>query len=139
MIKAVVDTNLIISGSISDKGAPYKLLKAWENKKFILLTTMEIINEAKRVLHYPKIKATYRLTEEDILNTVNSLLNDAAIVKGLYQVKKVKNDPTDDKFLGCALEGGASHVVSGDSHLLSLKTYRRIRIVRVNTFLKILE
>ncbi|MBL0379310.1 MAG: putative toxin-antitoxin system toxin component, PIN family [Desulfofustis sp. PB-SRB1] len=44
-------------------------------------------------------------------------------------------DPDDNKFLSCALEAKANYVVSGDSHLLSLKHFHTIQIVDAATFI----
>jgi uncharacterized protein len=39
---------------------------------------------------------------------------------------KIKNDPSDDKFIYCAKAGKAGIIISGDQHLLNLKTYQKI-------------
>jgi predicted nucleic acid-binding protein len=41
----------------------------------------------------------------------------------------VSADPDDDHVLACALAANADLVVSGDSHLLDLKSYQNISIV----------
>jgi uncharacterized protein len=43
-------------------------------------------------------------------------------------------DPDDDKFLECAVAGGADYVVSADGDLLSLGEIEGIPIVAVSTF-----
>lgn len=37
-------------------------------------------------------------------------------------------DPSDDKFMACALESGALAVVSGDGHLLAVDGFRGVRV-----------
>jgi predicted nucleic acid-binding protein len=49
----------------------------------------------------------------------------------------VPDDPDDDKIVQCALIGGASHIVSGDKHLLALKSYQAIGILRPADFLSL--
>ena len=41
----------------------------------------------------------------------------------------VAPDPDDDTVLACALAAQADLIVSGDAHLLNLKTYHRIPII----------
>lgn len=41
----------------------------------------------------------------------------------------IREDPSDNLFLALASENGASLIVSGDTHLLSLKEYELIQIV----------
>ena len=43
-------------------------------------------------------------------------------------------DPDDDKFLECAIAGGAAYIVSGDADLLSLREGQGIPIVDAPTF-----
>lgn len=38
-----------------------------------------------------------------------------------YQV--IPDDPDDDKFIECAMECGADYIISGDKHLLNLKSF----------------
>ncbi len=139
MTKAVLDTNVVVSGTISPRGIPCKILKAWENNKFAHITSRKIIKEVTKVLHYPKIQKTYHLTEPDIKNVRNSLFYDTQVVEGTYKVKKIKEDPADNKFLEAAIEGKADFIVTGDKHLLRLKDFQGIEIVSPQLFLNILE
>ncbi len=47
---------------------------------------------------------------------------------------RITIDPTDNKFLACALEAKADFIVSGDHHLLELKHYQGIQIVNAKIF-----
>lgn len=51
----------------------------------------------------------------------------------------ILEDPDDDKFLACAIDGGADYIVSGDHHLLDLGSYEGIPILRPATFLQIVR
>jgi hypothetical protein len=46
-------------------------------------------------------------------------------------------DPDDNRVLECAFDGKADYVVTGDWHLLDMKRFRRIEILKVATFLKL--
>ena len=52
----------------------------------------------------------------------------------LVSLKVVKRDPDDDRVLECALHSGAGVIVSGDEHLLTLGSYRDMRILSAATF-----
>ncbi len=62
----------------------------------------------------------------------------AVVVRLRSSVSVIAQDPADDIVLGTAAEGKASHVVSGDKHLLDLGQYRGIRIVTPNEMLELL-
>jgi predicted nucleic acid-binding protein len=47
----------------------------------------------------------------------------------------IAEDPADAVFLRCAQAGRAQYILSGDRHLLDLKTHRRIKILSPADFL----
>ena len=49
--------------------------------------------------------------------------------------KIVKKDPSDNKFIHCAITGKAGVIISGDQHLLNIKTYQKIKILTQAQFL----
>ena len=66
MLRAVVDTNILVSGFISPLSYPREIEKRWRNGQFELITSPPIIEEIRRVLYLPRIKQKYRLSESDI-------------------------------------------------------------------------
>ena len=44
-IRAVLDTNVFISGHLSKSGASYEVIQQWKQKKFQLLLSAEIVEE----------------------------------------------------------------------------------------------
>ena len=138
MIRAVIDTNVLVSGIISEHGAPRQIVAAWHTRRFALLTSALIIAEVIRVLRYPHLQKSYHLSEDDILLVRDALLNDAVVLEDLYQVARSR-DPQDDIFLACALEGQADYVVSGDAHLLEIKHYHGVQIVTPRHFVSLLD
>jgi uncharacterized protein len=138
-IKAVIDTNVIVSGVISPKGAPRKILDLARKEIFKVVTSVSINHEIFKVLHRDYIYAKYNLTEEIIDNISAFLYEGSILTEYEYAVSKVKKDPEDNKFIACAVEGEADYIVSGDDHLLRLKHYSGIQIVDARGFLKILN
>lgn len=67
MIRAVLDTNVIVSGVLKEDSIPGQLLKAFlEEEKFLLVTSIEILREIASVLRYPKIQKIHGWSEEKI-------------------------------------------------------------------------
>jgi predicted nucleic acid-binding protein len=60
----------------------------------------------------------------------------AIITKDIYHTDRINKDPTDNKFLACAMEGKADFIVSRDPHLRNLKEFHGIEIVDVKTFVE---
>ena len=137
MLRVVIDTNVIVSGILSRKGAPAELLMAWRERRFLLLSSPEIVTEVRTVVKYPHIRDKYHLSDDEIEQTITLLEHDALLVAGDADVAgSVPDDPKDEMFLACALDGQADVIVSGDHHLLDLESYRDIPIMTARQFLE---
>jgi len=137
MTRAVVDTNVLVSGVIAPQGAPRRILEAWHAGRFTMITSEAIIAEVARVLCYPRIRDRYNLSEDDVAAVVDPLMTDAEVVAGLYEIRR-SADPTDDVFLACAPEGRAEYIVSGDVHLLEIGACHGVLIVTPRQFAAVL-
>jgi len=144
MIKAVLDTNIIVRGHISPHGIPAAVLDAFYDGEYVWVTSPLIIQEIDEVLRRPNIRIYTGMGLAEIDEFVDLLWQETEIVPGTIEIEKIELDPTDDKFLAAAFEGGADYIVTEDErHLLPIKEYRLIdRIVRLVTasgFLEILR
>lgn len=129
--KVVIDSNVIISAFGWD-GKPEAVLALMEQGYILNHTTQEMFDELKRVVAYPKLKFSPSL-QAKILEFVFSW---SAFVSNVAPVAVVADDPDDDKFIACAVAAGASHLVSGDPHLLAVGSYQDIRILTPAQFLE---
>ena len=57
MIRAVLDTNIIISALVF-RGQASVLVPAWQDARFRMLVESHLLDEYVRVLHYPKFHLT---------------------------------------------------------------------------------
>lgn len=135
--RAVLDTNLFVSGLFSTGGTIGRLQDLWMAGAFELAVSDEILQEIKATLQKPHIQKELFLKKDEVDEIVSLIREKAFVVThDLYQTDKIVADPTDNKFLGCALEAKACYVVSGDNHLLSLKHFHGIQIVDAYSFIK---
>ena len=137
-MKIVLDANLFVSAAIEARGKPAQILDAWRNDQFVLILRDDILEEFERVLYRPRIRKRHQWTDSEINGFLDSLRDLATITKGELDVKAVIDDPGDDKYIACAVEGEADYIVSGDHHLVQLGSYRGIPIVTPAEFLAIL-
>lgn len=135
-LKAVVDTNLFVSGLFGKDSLSAKLQNLWINQDFELVTSIEIVKEVSRVLHYPRIKERFHPKDETLKRFFRLIFRKAIITKDIYKTDKITDDPSDNKFLACALEGKADYIVSRDPHLRNLKQFHGIKIIDVTRFLE---
>lgn len=139
-IRAVIDTNIFVSGIISPHGIPRKIVEAMRNKYFILVTSEKINEEILEVVHRDYIYKSYGLTEKIVDEIAFLIYEESELVEGLYEITKgIIKDFEDDKFLACALEGKVNYIVSGDKHLCNLKFYHGIQIVNARQFIEIIR
>ncbi len=138
MRRAVLDTNVIVSGLIASKGTPAELLTAWRNRRFDLVIGPAILREIERVLRLPRIMKAYRLVPQDISDLIELLTSRAILTPGRLTIPPMSRDPEDDQILACAIEGHADYVVTGDKDLLSLVRYREIPIISPAAFVGLL-
>ena len=134
-LRAVIDTNLFISGLFARDSVSAHLQDLWINQDFELVTSIEIIKEISRVLNYPRIKEHFKPKEKTVKRFFRLIFRKAIISKDIYYTDKIADDPTDNKFLACALEKKADYIVSRDPHLRNLKHYHGIQIVDATTFI----
>lgn len=138
MLKAVVDTNVLISGTILSRGNPYEILEAWRRSQFILILSPDIISEVESVLRRPKIFKKYSLTETLIVRLIDAFSVEARVIHPGPIDHLPDIEPADLKFLACADTGAADYFVTGDRDLQNLKTYKATRIVPPRVFLPLL-
>lgn len=129
--KATLDTNILIS-ALGWRGNPHRVLQKLVDGEIELFISTEQFEELARVLDYPK----FDFTEEQKVRFKALILAIATIVKPKRRLDIVKEDPSDNRILECALVADVDFVISGDEHLLSLGQVERIKIVKANEFLK---
>lgn len=139
MLRAVLDANVMISALIQPKGASGRILKSLlERNTFELIVSPAILAEVRRSLSYPKVRKYIKTSDEDIDLWVVSVELIAQPVDGKLRIHAVAADPDDNKYIEAGVEGLVQFVVTGDKHLLSLKSYEHIRIVTPRVFVDLL-
>lgn len=139
MLRVVLDANVMISALIQPKGASGRILRhLLERNSFELVVSTTILAEVRRSLSYPKVRKYIKTSDEDLDLWVASIELIAQPVDGNLRIHAVAADPDDNKYIEAAVEGLAQFVVTGDKHLLTLKSYENIRIVTPRLFLDLL-
>ena len=137
-LKVVLDTNVWVS-AILWGGLPASIVRAAEDSKVLLIVSEEILQEVSKTLAYPRLREIYEeiaATREELMEAV---LRVGKLVKVGTRLTIIREDPADNKFLECAMDGNADYVVSGDAHLLELEHYQRVRVLSVIRFCELLE
>lgn len=136
--RIVADTNILVSATISNKGAPAKIIQAWQKKKIEIIISPDILEEFRRVLFEEEIREYSSWTEDEVRQLIQDLSISGIQTKGELKLSVIKEDPTDDKWLVAAIEGEADYIVTGDVHLKNLSSYEGIKIISPAEFIKTL-
>jgi len=137
LLRAVLDANVYISAIIQPGGPPGKVLERFLSAaSFDLVISPQIVDEVLRALAYPKVRKVLRGVDAQLWFEDIVVLAD--LVAGAHQIARVSNDPDDDKYLAAAVEGRATHVVTGDQDLLSLGRFEGVEVVTPRAFLNLL-
>ncbi|MGE0102582.1 MAG: putative toxin-antitoxin system toxin component, PIN family [Blastocatellales bacterium] len=139
MIKAVLDSTVLVSAFLSRTGVSRQLLQyaAREDVKFYV--SGEILAETERVLNYERLRKRYPYYDEDIASFLQLIASIAQVVSPLSPVKGVVRDPNDDMILACAVEAQAQHIITRDKDLLILERFQDIEIASPEDYMAILR
>ena len=139
MISAVLDTNVLASGTITAATPPGQILDAWHAGQFELVTSEHIIEELSRTFQKPYFRD--RLSNKATANFIDLLQNEAFVTPITVKVQNVATHPEDDLTIATALSAKADYLVIGDQPLLDKvgNSYRGVALTTPNDFLKILQ
>jgi putative PIN family toxin of toxin-antitoxin system len=138
VLRALPDTNQLVSSLLSTRGLQRQLIDAWRGRAFVLMLVPGQVEEVAEVLSRPKIAKKYRIAPGD-RDAFLQLLSAEAVPLPHEPAPGVCRDPDDDYLLGCAAAGGADYLVTGDDDLLAVRQYRDVAIVDARTFLAVLS
>ena len=117
-MKAVLDTNVIVSAALSPHGAPAALLRAWVGGAFDLIASPLLLEELERVLVYPKLRQL--ISTEEAAELVELVGRQSVMVDDPTANPPVRSpDPGDDYLIALAATARAM-LVTGDGDLLGL-------------------
>lgn len=137
-MRAVIDTNIFVSGIIKPSGLTGDVLRQLRDGNFTLFYAPALLDELVDVLNRPRIRDKYGITHEDIKTIVALVMLRGESVTPDRTIT-VCRDPKDDMFLEIAVAGDADVIVSGDNDLLVLNPFENIPIISPRDFLDMLH
>src|SRR5206468_3464181 len=114
---------ILLSALIRGDSVPGRILEAWFDDRFALLTHPMQLDELRAVTRGQQIRSLIRPSEAGRL--VNQIGAQAELVTQLPHIRR-SADPLDDFLLGMSEAGKADYLVTGDkSSLLKLEHHHR--------------
>ena len=142
MLRVVLDTNQFVSALLNPEGPAFEILKASGlegEQKYELVISDEILSEFRKVISYPRIQKLHKWSKEKVEIFITLLREIAHIDESQSRERIVIEDPDDDKFFHLAIKTGAQYIVSRDIHLLNVKEFRGVRVLKPEVFLSALK
>jgi hypothetical protein len=137
--RAVLDANVIVSGTISQTGPPRHILTGWRRREFDVVISPAIVDEVARTLLLPRIARRYHVPAQDVAELGRLLTTRAIVLTDVIPIPPTARDPTDDHILALARAGHADYIVSGDQDLLTLESFEGISIITPAAFAALLK
>jgi len=133
MVKAVVDTNVLISATLFG-GNPRKVLNMTDEKRIEMIISPDILAEFTNVL-----QDKFDFSQDMAELAASGIKDISTLVIPIQRLSVIKEREADNRVLECAHEGHAQYIVTGDTkHLQPLKEYKGIKILSPAQFLEIL-
>jgi putative PIN family toxin of toxin-antitoxin system len=121
-MRLVLDTNVLISALFWD-GNERKLLLDCKKKKHKLIISPEILEEMNRILD-----VKFDVPSEIRIKYEQNILRISEIVFPKGEIRVVNEHPADNVIIETAILGKADKLITGDKHLLNLRTVEGIKI-----------
>lgn len=128
-MRVVADTNTVVSGLLWH-GPPREVLDAARSGKIQLFTSNILLAELEDVLGRDKLSKRLKIIGVTAPELVRGYASLGRLVTPLTISPVILEDPDDDHVLACAVAAHAEVIASGDRHLLSLKNYEGIDILK---------
>lgn len=133
-MKVIIDTNVLISALLW-QGLPNDVLKLVKEAKFELCITPYLLEELSGVLHRDKFSPRLLTLNTSAEELANGIMRSLKVFPDRNIPPTIRDDLDDDRVLSCAKVSGAKYIITGDPHLLKLKTWSGISILTPRQFL----
>jgi uncharacterized protein len=132
-LRVVLDTNVYISAFHFPEGVCAQLVEYAADQYYELIISPVIIREFAAAS-----RRDFQVNEEKHLRFIKLLGKTGTLVVPRTIPDVIKEDPSDNHILACALAGNANLIVSHDLDLLRLRTFKAIGIISPIDFLNTL-
>ena len=132
-MRVVLDTNVVAS-AIFFGGVPGKILSAYFERSFDLVLTPPIADEYAATCSKLGKKVHFNESEK----IIDKIIRQAILVQDCAVPVPECEDPDDVMFLEAAIIADAKYIVSGDKHLLDIRRFADIQILKARPFLDLL-
>jgi putative PIN family toxin of toxin-antitoxin system len=129
-MRVVFDTNIFISAFVVRGSSAERAFLSAQQRRFDLCTSVPILTETAR-----KLRDKFNQADADITAALKLISRASTVYRPSVRINVLADTP-DNRILECAVAAGADVIVTGDRHLLKLKKYQNIPIIRLADLLR---
>lgn len=133
--RAVLDSNVIISGFTVDRVNPAAIIDLLWKREIQAYVSLFIFEEVSRTLRGRR----FRWAEPDIEEAITFLSTYCTVIDPPPESSLDELSPEDNRVLDCAIQGQVQYLVTGDKGILQLGQYENISIVTPREFLAVVQ
>lgn len=130
----ILDTNVLLAGLRSSRGASYKLLSILNDTRWRLNISTTLIFEYEEILKRQKDQLT--LNNQDIDNIIEALCAISNQCNIFYLWRPIARDPDDDFLIDLAMECQAEFIITYNQKDLQAAEKFGIRVLTPKEFLQ---
>ena len=113
MVLATLDTNILLAGLRSSRGASFQVLKAMEHRLFVPAISVALFLEYEAVLTRPEQMTATNMSTSDVESLLEALATLAQQVGSIScRWRPLLSDPKDDMVVDCAVSSGSEYLVT---------------------------
>jgi putative PIN family toxin of toxin-antitoxin system len=148
----VFDCVVLLQSLISEAGPATRCIELFEQGKFSIAVSRQVISEVREVLSRTGLRKRYPLlTDERVDRLIDVLLYRGKLFRRIKRHYEYLRDPYDEAYLNLAIEARAGFLITRDNDMLDLmkweteegrefqKRFRRLKIVDPVAFLNEIE
>ncbi|MEB3338075.1 MAG: putative toxin-antitoxin system toxin component, PIN family [Leptolyngbyaceae bacterium] len=129
-MRLVLDTNVLISAVLAPNSIPAKVL-AWGEDNGVILYSSDTLEELLSILGQSKFS---KYIDADDIEGLSIRIKATWFYVPIVKLVRLCRDAKDDKLIELALNGDASHLITGDTDLLVLHPIQNIAVINPRTF-----
>jgi uncharacterized protein len=133
IVKAVLDTNVVVSANLVDEGPSAAILDLALNKNILMVVSPVVLEEYEKVLHRARLK----LDPARVAAVMALIRKNGLLVHPTATAIAAKGDESDNRFLECAGAGKAGYIVTGNTRHFP-ETFEQSRVVTPRQFIDLI-
>ncbi len=132
-MRVTFDTNIYISAFAIPGGSAEEAYRYAVHRHFELFASIAILTETANTL-----SNKFAWSNEKIESLLTNIGNVAVVLKTQPHIHVLHDEP-DNRILECGVQAQADIIVTGDQHLLALKHYEGIILMKLSEFLAMIR